>query len=245
MSCTEFNNGLSLYIPAILSTTTSQFIMDLFYQSGVGKVSRVDFVEKNQVSESGISYKMAFIHFEYWFKNEGSEQMQYQIKTDGQSKIVYNDQMFYWIIMENKHPRTQNELCYERKNIELAKRISVLEDIISEQRISVLEDIISEHDIVFADWLKLLKVIASENPISTKEEAEAEADEEAEDEAEEEAETEEEEAETEEEAEAEADDEEAEAEEEAELSNEAIIAKTVAESVTKEARSLGMRGWWW
>ena len=227
MSCTEFNNGLSLYIPAILSTTTSQFVMDLFYQSGVGKVSRVDFVEKNQVSkvdfveknqvsESGISYKMAFIHFEYWFKNEGSEQMQYQIKTDGQSKIVYNDQMFYWIIMENKHPRTQNELCYERKNIELAKRISVL------------EDIISEHDIVFADWLKLLKVIASENPISTKEEEEAEADEEAEDEAE----TEEEEAETEE-------------EEETELSNEEIIAKTVAESVTKEARSLGMRGWWW
>jgi len=236
MSCTEFNNGLSLYIPAILSTTTSQFVMDLFYQSGVGKVSRVDFVEKNQVSkvdfveknqvsESGISYKMAFIHFEYWFKNEGSEQMQYQIKTDGQSKIVYNDQMFYWIIMENKHPRTQNELCYERKNIELAKRISVL------------EDIISEHDIVFADWLKLLKVIASENPISTKEEEEeeteeedeaeeeAEADEEAEDEAEEEAETEE--------------------EEETELSNEEIIAKTVAESVTKEARSLGMRGWWW
>jgi len=238
MSCTEFNNGLSLYIPAILSTTTSQFVMDLFYQSGVGKVSRVDFVEKNQVSkvdfveknqvsESGISYKMAFIHFEYWFKNEGSEQMQYQIKTDGQSKIVYNDQMFYWIIMENKHPRTQNELCYERKNIELAKRISVL------------EDIISEHDIVFADWLKLLKVIASENPISTKEEEEAEADEEAEDEAE----TEEEEAETEEE-EAETEEEEAE-EEEAELSNEAIIAKTVAESVTKEARSLGMRGWWW
>ena len=236
MSCTEFNNGLSLYIPAILSTTTSQFVMDLFYQSGVGKVSRVDFVEKNQVSkvdfveknqvsESGISYKMAFIHFEYWFKNEGSEQMQYQIKTDGQSKIVYNDQMFYWIIMENKHPRTQNELCYERKNIELAKRISVL------------EDIISEHDIVFADWLKLLKVIASENPISTKEEEEAEADEEAEDEAE----TEEEEAETEEE-EAETEEEEA---EETELSNEEIIAKTVAESVTKEARSLGMRGWWW
>lgn len=121
-----FRPQMSLYIPSVTNATNEEQIKRMFRILDLGIVSRVDFVEK----DSGNS--MAFVHFEYWMINNSSYHLQERILTEGQAKIVYNDP-YYWIVMENKNPRSQAE-------IELENRIHFLEG-----KVKYLETVISTH----------------------------------------------------------------------------------------------------
>lgn len=119
-----FRPQMSLYIPSVTTLTTEEQIRHVFQVLNIGVVSRVDFVEKDKDS----SKFMAFVHFEYWFINDTSYHLQERIFNTGNSRIIYNDP-HYWIVMENKNPRTQNEVAMEKEMIELKKRIGYLEKV--------------------------------------------------------------------------------------------------------------------
>lgn len=120
-----FRPQMSLYIPSVTTTTTVEQIRYIFKILNIGIVSRVDFVEKDRDTTKF----MAFIHFEYWFINDTSYHLQERILNTGQTKIIYNDP-HYWIVMENKNPRTQNEVVLEKEIYELKNRVGYLETVI-------------------------------------------------------------------------------------------------------------------
>lgn len=119
-----FRPQMSLYIPSVTTLTTEEQIRHVFQVLNIGIVSRVDFVEKDKDT----SKFMAFVHFEYWFINDTSYHLQERIFNTGTSRIIYNDP-HYWIVMENKNPRTINEVAMEKEMIELKKRIGYLEKV--------------------------------------------------------------------------------------------------------------------
>lgn len=125
-SSTYFRPQMSLYVPYVISSTNEEQIKNIFLALNIGMVSRVDFVER----ENDYTKCMAFIHFEYWFVNDTSYHIQERIQNTGTSRIVYNDP-YYWIIMENKNPRTQNEVFLEKQVATLNNRVQYLETVIA------------------------------------------------------------------------------------------------------------------
>jgi hypothetical protein len=121
-----FRPNMSLYIPSVTITTTEKQVKYVFESLNIGKVSRVDFIEKDKDT----SKFMAFVHFDYWFINDSSYNLQEKILSTGQSRVVYNDP-YYWIVMENKNPRTLNEVLLEKEVIALKNRVKYLEIVMS------------------------------------------------------------------------------------------------------------------
>lgn len=119
-----FRPQMSLYIPSVIPSTTEEQIKYVFRMLDLGLVSRVDFVEK----DNGLY--MAFVHFEYWMINNSSYYLQERIQSEGQSKIIYDDPHF-WIVMENKNPRTAGEIELEHRIHELEERVKYLDTVVA------------------------------------------------------------------------------------------------------------------
>ena len=57
---------------------------------------------------------IAFIHFEKWFEDHAAAQaLQTSIAEDTKAKLQYNER-WYWIVNENKNPRTTDQLRTEK-----------------------------------------------------------------------------------------------------------------------------------
>ena len=121
-----YNPKLSLFIPRLTKNTTESQIKDVFKKLDLGLVSRVDFVEKQDNKD----ILTAFVHFSFWFDSTSAYHLQEHIFNYQQGKIVYDDPS-YWIIMENKNPRSEVEIELEKKVKELEKHIKYLNGVIS------------------------------------------------------------------------------------------------------------------
>jgi uncharacterized Zn finger protein (UPF0148 family) len=119
-----FKPQMSIYIPTVKVNTTEEQIKRVFKQLDLGVVSRVDFVEREK------GHNMAFVHFDYWMINNSSYLLQERILFQGQGKVVFNDP-YFWIVMENKNPRTQAEVELEKKVLSMQKRIAYLETVVA------------------------------------------------------------------------------------------------------------------
>ena len=128
MSSNTFNNQMSLYIPrcdtrslprynkytndAEYEQACKDFIAKQFRLQKIGIVERVDLVRKT--NPQGYYYFIAFIHFEKWFENHAAAQaLQSSISEDTKAKLQYNER-WYWIVNENKNPRTTDQLRTEK-----------------------------------------------------------------------------------------------------------------------------------
>ena len=151
-----FRPNMSVYIPSVTSSTTERQIKDVFQKLGLGIVSRVDFVEKDNNDKL-----MAFVHFDYWLINNSSYHLQENIYNKGQSKIVYNDP-YYWIIMENQNPRSKTEIELEEKVALLQKRVKYLETVIACHTRKFIENGITTNTIACTEcWTQ---TVNDENP---------------------------------------------------------------------------------
>lgn len=88
---------MSIYIPHVFSNVDLERITDTFYKLDIGKVTNVDFVAK--CGKNGYYYS-AYVHFEYWFDNDHSHNLQAKIKSGAEARVVYDDP-WYWIVLEN------------------------------------------------------------------------------------------------------------------------------------------------
>ena len=124
----SFNDQMSLYIPrcdtrslpsynncasdADYEQACKDFIANQFRYQKIGIVKRVDLVRKT--NPQGYYYFIAFIHFEKWFDDHPAAQaLQMSIAGDSKAKLQYNER-WYWIVNENKNPRTTDQLRAEK-----------------------------------------------------------------------------------------------------------------------------------
>jgi len=90
---------MSLYIPHVFGNVTKEFMIKTIEFQGLGKVNKIDFVEK--MGKNGKTYNTAFVHFEYWYDNISSVHFQERVKdTNKEARIVYKDPWF-WVCFEN------------------------------------------------------------------------------------------------------------------------------------------------
>ena len=81
----------SLCIPRIANHITKEEIMHVFTKTQIGKIRRIDFVEK--YNEKGEYVKKAFIHFTQWQDEKARE----RVLQGKQINIVYNDkEPWFW-----------------------------------------------------------------------------------------------------------------------------------------------------
>lgn len=92
-------NQPSLCIPRVFTDITSEFIRKTIEQVGLGKVARVDLLERR--SPKGEVYQRAFIHFEKWHWNPNAQDARKRLITGNDIKIVYNNPWF-WKISANR-----------------------------------------------------------------------------------------------------------------------------------------------
>jgi hypothetical protein len=98
MSDATFITNMSLYIPYVFQNITGKRISHLF-EKYIGKVSRVDLVSR--VDRKGKFYNVAYIHFDYWYDNIATQNIQSRILNPNlDAKFVYEDP-WHWILLEN------------------------------------------------------------------------------------------------------------------------------------------------
>jgi hypothetical protein len=93
------DNQPSLCIPRVFTNIDEVFIRKTIENVGLGKVSRVDLLERR--SPKGELYKRAFIHFEKWHWNPAAQEARKRLITGKDIKIVYNNPWF-WKISANR-----------------------------------------------------------------------------------------------------------------------------------------------
>ena len=114
-----FNNKLSLFIPRVVPEWASQdLIAGKFKLLDIGTISRVDFLEK--FSANGVKYYQAFLHFEMWEDNAATRNIQEKICDSEQSARLIYDEPWYWILLKNQNPLTEEEVA---ANAALQQRI--------------------------------------------------------------------------------------------------------------------------
>jgi len=90
---------MSLYIPHVFGNVTKDIIIKTIKFQSLGKVNKIDFVEK--IGKNGKTYNSAFVHFEYWYDNISSVHFQERVKNpEKEARIVYKDPWF-WVCFEN------------------------------------------------------------------------------------------------------------------------------------------------
>ena len=89
----------SLCIPRIFENVTQQYIQNIFEQLNLGKINRVDII--NRKTEKGQQYKRVFIHFHKWNTNDDSINARHRLLSGKDIKIVY-DNPWFWKVSANK-----------------------------------------------------------------------------------------------------------------------------------------------
>lgn len=124
-STMSFDNKLSIYIPRLFGRCDKDVIIERFKSSNIGTINRVDLVEKK--NNNGITCYMAFLHFDSWEDNEITRNIQSKILVERTgARLVYNEP-YYWILLKNNKPLTNNEALLQERVVSLQERVTALE----------------------------------------------------------------------------------------------------------------------
>ena len=93
-------NQPSLCIPRVFSNITEERIRYVFNSLCLGKLSRVDILERK--SEKGDTFKRVFIHFDKWYWNHDAVQARKKLLSEKEIKVVY-DSPWFWKVSANKN----------------------------------------------------------------------------------------------------------------------------------------------
>ena len=139
-SCPTSTQPLSIYIPRVFPNISKERIAAIFQNLDLGVVRQVDLVWRENANNE--PYNMAFIHMRSWSDSAASENFQEKlIDPTREARIVYDDP-WYWIVLENRNPKSDAQLVVEQ-------RLEVLEEAIAHIRmrcdgLEIENDIYSE-----------------------------------------------------------------------------------------------------
>ena len=119
------NQPLSIYIPRVFPNITKARIAAIFQSLDLGEVRQVDLVPRT--NQAGESYNMAFIHMRSWCESAASTNFQEKVlDAEREARVVYDDP-WYWIVLENRNPKSDAQLIVEQ-------RLEVLEEAVAHLR---------------------------------------------------------------------------------------------------------------
>lgn len=84
---------MSLYIPHVFANIGEKKMMEVFESNGIGKVNHVDLITK--IGKDKKVYNSAYVHFDYWYDNIASKNIQEKLNAGKETKIVYDDPWFW------------------------------------------------------------------------------------------------------------------------------------------------------
>ena len=131
---------LSIYIPRVFPNITKARIAAIFQNLDLGVVRQVDLVGRENANNE--PYNMAFIHMRSWSDSVASQNFQERLLDQSrEARIVYDDP-WYWIVLENRNPKSDAQLVVEQ-------RLEILEEAIAHLRmrcdgLEIENDIYSE-----------------------------------------------------------------------------------------------------
>jgi hypothetical protein len=139
------SSSISLYIPSIKISYTSDRVIYLFWKHGFGKVDRVDFVPIIKANDKEcIHFKRAFLYVDpksAWHPNivksieQGTPYKVYPNKDE--TFEHFKDEKEYWLILKNKSPVPYATTCL---NIhQLVNNVSELEAQLAEREAQLAE----------------------------------------------------------------------------------------------------------
>ena len=128
---------LSLYVPVIQNHITEAYITRQFLDHNIGKVMRVDFVKN--ISKNR---REAFIHFDEWFDNEKSNELQNDIKNPNTTtRFVYHHTKFFPLLVnKNAHRRVNNPMYEIIKSEDVKKTSKELVSISNDKDTNVMKN---------------------------------------------------------------------------------------------------------
>ncbi len=131
----------SVCIPRIFNNIPVSKIVSTFESLNLGKVERVDIVQKTGKNNEPI--KMAFIHFYKWYNNTAANNLRKKIEDPKyEAKIVYSDP-WYWIILPNRseddyHINTPL-VCINKKLEKLEHTLNLCKQLLKRDNISSIK----------------------------------------------------------------------------------------------------------
>ena len=121
----KLNQKMSLYIPRVdtrslprvggnneeYETAAKEFIAKQFARQLIGEVDRIDLVAKK--TPDGYTFYIAFVHFKVWHNTHAAHTLQQTIREGTKKATVQYHKDWYWIVTENRKPRTESELSLQ------------------------------------------------------------------------------------------------------------------------------------
>ena len=119
----EFNKKMPLYIPRVDTRALSrnhpmgseeylaeakEFISKQFKFQKIGEVDRIDLVAKK--TPDGYTFYIAFVHFKEWFDTAPARALQQTIFAGNEKATLRYHKDWYWIVTENRKPRSAEEV---------------------------------------------------------------------------------------------------------------------------------------
>ena len=93
---------MSLFIPAVFKNVSAERIISAFEKVGLGKVSKVNFIDRNE------KFNSVHIIFSNWRNTESVYNFQKKAKSHQGAKLVYDDP-WHWIVLEYR-PKVEKNM---------------------------------------------------------------------------------------------------------------------------------------
>ena len=121
----KLNQKMSLYIPRVdtrslprvggndeeYEVAAKEFIAKQFAHQLIGEVDRIDLVAKK--TPDNYTFYIAFVHFKVWHDTHAAHTLQHTIREGTKKATVQYHKEWYWIVTENRKPRTETELSLQ------------------------------------------------------------------------------------------------------------------------------------
>ena len=121
----KLNQKMSLYIPRVdtrslprvggndeeYEVAAKEFIAKQFARQLIGEVDRIDLVAKK--TPDNYTFYIAFVHFKVWHDTHAAHTLQHTIREGTKKATVQYHKEWYWIVTENRKPRTETELSLQ------------------------------------------------------------------------------------------------------------------------------------
>lgn len=109
----------SICIPRVFSNIKWQLVKSTIEQLGLGRVDRVDMVQKS--NEKGEKFQRVFIHMKFWDRAEQAQMVRQKLLSGDNIKVVYNDPWYWQLSMSRIAKPTFQKKKFEHTHHQKSK----------------------------------------------------------------------------------------------------------------------------
>jgi len=102
MASNMSSDNISICVPRVFPNITWTRVKDAFEELDLGKVERVDMV--NKTNDKGEKFKRVFVHFKHWNNNKTAQAVKEKLMKGDSIKVVYDDPWF-WKVYKSNAPK--------------------------------------------------------------------------------------------------------------------------------------------